>query len=306
MEKSLVEQKDSFIIDKESLKQQLDVIDQQVIKDVTNGFYESRLKIEMGMWEKGKTVGDYRGVKSPIPSWRQLEKETERNHESLKKWNDLYEKYPEEEKYLEIAKQKAEAWTLKALTKMEALRQAEEEKTEAVLPPGEFRVIVIDPPWPYGTEYDLKSRRVGAPYPEMSIEEIAKIKIPAADDCVLWLWTTHKFLPKSFELLEEWGFEYKITLSWDKQKMGMGVWLRCQCEFCLLAIKGKPIWKLTNERDFISEARREHSRKPEGFYEMVEKLCNIDKNKEEALDYFARQKRQGWRVYGNETNKFKN
>ena len=110
-----------------SLKQKLDAVDQEVVKDVTNGFYESRLKIEMGMWEKGKKIGEYRGVNSPV-SWRELERQTERDHKSLKRWNDLYEKDPEEEKYLEIAKQKAEEWTLKALTRMEALKEAGEEQ----------------------------------------------------------------------------------------------------------------------------------------------------------------------------------
>lgn len=118
----------SSLKSEKSLKQKLDAIDQEVIQDVTNGFYESRLKIEMGMWEKGKIVCEYRRVKSQ--SFYQLEKETERRHESLKKWNDLYKKYPSEEEYEEVAKQKAEAWTLKALTRVEALKEAEEELPE--------------------------------------------------------------------------------------------------------------------------------------------------------------------------------
>ena len=167
------------------------------------------------------------------------------------------------------------------------------------LPEGVFEVIVIDPPWPYGTEYNSETRRVASPYPEMSLENIKNIKITAADNCVLWLWTTHRFLRDAFVLLEGWNFEYKVTLVWNKEKLGMGGWLRCQSEFCLLGIKGNPKWNLTNQRDIISEARREHSRKPEKFYEMVEKVCMGKK-----LDYFSRQERDGWTSYGNQTDKF--
>jgi len=174
-----------------------------------------------------------------------------------------------------------------------------DEREIVILPEGKFEVIVIDPPWPYGTGYDSETRRVGSPYPEMSIEDIAKIEVPAFDNCVLWLWTTHRFLRDSFDLLEDWGFEYKLTSVWNKEKLGMGRWLRCQAEFCLLGIKGSPEWNLTNERDIISEARREHSRKPEKFYEMVEKVCSGKK-----LDYFSRQERDGWAQFGNEIQKY--
>ena len=170
---------------------------------------------------------------------------------------------------------------------------------ELLAPKGEYDVIVIDPPWPYGTEYNEETRRVASPYPEMSLEQIKGIRLPTFDNCVLWLWTTHRFIKDAFDILEGWGFEYKLTLVWDKQKLGMGDWLRCQSEFCLLGIKGKPAWNLTNERDLISEARREHSRKPDGFYNIVKSLT-----KGRRLDYFSREERGGFVSYGDETNKF--
>lgn len=165
---------------------------------------------------------------------------------------------------------------------------------------GKFNMIVIDPPWPYGTEYDPEVRRVANPYGETSIEELEKFVLPADDDCALFLWTTHKFIFDALRLLKIWGFEYKITMVWDKQKMGMGAWLRCQSEFCLLGIKGHPPWALTNQRDILSVARKEHSRKPDEFYSMVEKLCPVEKK----IDIFSREKREGWDQYGNEKNKF--
>jgi len=175
------------------------------------------------------------------------------------------------------------------------------EKIEAGidLPEGKFEVVVIDPPWPYGVKYDSDGRRVSSPYPEMSLEEIGNINIPMADDSSMWLWTTHKFLRDSFDIMENWGFSYKATLVWNKEKLGIGHWIRMQAEFCLLGIKGSPVWNMTNERDIITEARREHSRKPEAFYNMVETLCIGRK-----LDYFSRAERFGWYSFGSELNKY--
>jgi len=165
---------------------------------------------------------------------------------------------------------------------------------------GQFRTIIIDPPWPYGTQYDKDTRRVASPYPEMSIEAIATTEFPFANDCILWLWTTHKFLPDSFEMLQDWGFDYKATMVWDKDKMGIGYWLRMQCEFCLLAIKGNPVWEATDVIDIIREGRREHSRKPEAFYEMVKEICP-----KPIGEAFARQQRKGIEIItGNDAGKF--
>jgi len=164
---------------------------------------------------------------------------------------------------------------------------------------GKYDVIVIDPPWPYGRKYDPKNSRVASPYPELSLEEISKIELPLKDDSVVFLWTTHAFIRDSFKLVDLWKLNYKAIITWDKEKMGMGNTIRMQCEFCLLCIKGKPLINGSSERDIIREARREHSRKPEVFYLMVERLT-IGKR----LDYFARGKRENWDVYGVETEKF--
>jgi len=175
------------------------------------------------------------------------------------------------------------------------------EKIEPLIPAkGKYQVIVIDPPWNYGTEYNAKSRRIASPYPEIPTDKLKEFNIPSDKNSIIWLWTTHKFLPDAFELLKVWGFEYKANFVWNKQKMGMGVWLRMQVEFCLLGIKGNPQWKLTNERDILSVARREHSRKPDEFYNMVKKLTpNMNR-----IDIFSRETREGFKQYGNEPDKF--
>lgn len=180
-------------------------------------------------------------------------------------------------------------------------KQVEEIENGIETPDGLFDVIAIDPPWNYGTEYNASGRRVANPYPEMTQEELKAIEIPAADNCVMFLWTTHKFIWDAKELLDAWGFEYRSMLVWDKQKIGMGNLIRMQCEFCLVGIKGKPVFKDNHSvRDLISEPRREHSRKPDAFYQLVNDLCVGRK-----LDFFSREPREGWCSYGNDTEKFR-
>lgn len=164
---------------------------------------------------------------------------------------------------------------------------------------GKYSVISIDPPWPYGREYDPETSRAASPYPEMSVEEIKSIELPDETDAVLFLWTTHAFLPDAFDIMKHWGYTYKATIVWDKVKIGMGAWLRMQCEFCIVGIKGKPYWYNTTERDIITEARREHSRKPDSFFNMVTKVTAGKR-----LEYFSREPRDGWDIFGNDTNKF--
>jgi N6-adenosine-specific RNA methylase IME4 len=79
----------------------------------------------------------------------------------------------------------------------------------------------------------------------------------------------------------------------------MGAWLRMQCEFVLVGIKGKPTWSNTTWRDIIREPRREHSRKPDAFYDMV-----ADITVGRRLEYFSRERREGWEVLGNDVEKF--
>jgi hypothetical protein len=74
-----------------------------------------------------------------------------------------------------------------------------------------------------------------------------EIEIPASDDAVMFLWTTHQFLWDAKALLDHWGFTYKAAMVWNKQKIGMGRWLRMQCEFCLVGIRGKPTWENEEE-----------------------------------------------------------
>jgi N6-adenosine-specific RNA methylase IME4 len=171
---------------------------------------------------------------------------------------------------------------------------------------GKYEVIAIDPPWAYEEKGGLSSNdfnpeitRGTTTYPTMKVNQIKEIYLPLTDNSVVFLWTTHAFLKDAFDILEHWNLKYKATLVWDKEKMGMGRTIRLQCEFCLIAFKGNPIFNGSSERDIIRESRREHSRKPEAFYQYVERSTIGRK-----LEYFSREKRTNWEIYGNEVNKF--
>lgn len=201
---------------------------------------------------------------------------------------------------LEKIKAKAQQVKTEAV-KADIERQREEIASQPLTSPdGLFDVIAIDPPWNYGTQYDAGGRRVGNPYPEMTQSELLNMKVPSADNAIMFLWTTQRFIWDAKELLSAWGFEYRNVIVWDKQSIGMGDLFRMQCEFCLVGIKGKPTIDNNHaHRDIIQEQRREHSRKPDAFYKMVDELCVGRK-----LDFFSRQQRDGWVTFGNETNKF--
>ena len=197
-------------------------------------------------------------------------------------------------------KELTQAGLLQLAKKLDREQEIGEQRNEvAELPTGPFDVIVVDPPWPYGTKYDPQGRRAANPYPEMSLGEISALELPTSDDCIMWLWTTHRFMRDSFQILDIWGFRDVAILTWVKNRIGLGHWLRSNSEFCIMAVKGKPSVMLTNQSTTIYGDVREHSRKPDEFYEMVETLCPGSK-----MDYFSREPRPGWAQFGNETGKF--
>ncbi|HEY7309552.1 MAG TPA: MT-A70 family methyltransferase [Gemmataceae bacterium] len=189
--------------------------------------------------------------------------------------------------------------TYKQFKKLQAVAQIAAEPPP--LPDGPFRVIVIDPPWHYEKRSEDVSQRGAIPYPSMSLDEIAALPIAsmAAEDGTLWLWTTNAHLFDCPQLLSAWGFTHKTVLTWGKDRMGCGDWLRGQTEHCILAVRGQPVVELTNQTTLLTAPVREHSRKPEEFYQLVEALCPGSK-----VELFQRAPRLGWIGHGNEMTRF--
>jgi len=182
-----------------------------------------------------------------------------------------------------------------AFRRLTVLRQAKElEADPPELPTGPFQVIVADPPWQYENGASLS-------YPTMAIEDIKAMSVRdiADENATLWLWTTNAHLPVAFEVVAAWGFEYKTLLTWVKDRMGTGQWLRGQTEHCLLGARGKPVFVNGNDGTVLEAARREHSRKPEEFYVLVERVCPGSR-----VELFSRQHRQGWLRFGNDPDHF--
>jgi N6-adenosine-specific RNA methylase IME4 len=189
----------------------------------------------------------------------------------------------------------------RAYKKLVTLRQAEQIEQELpVLPGGKFRVIVADPPWSYDHRAEDATHRAANPYPSMTIDKIKALPVGdlAHEDCILWLWATNVHMRQAFDVAEAWGFECTTILTWAKDRMGTGDWPRGQIEHCLMCVRGKPVITLTNQTTVLHAPLREHSRKPDEFYALVESLCPGSK-----VELFARQTREGWSAHGNDTNK---
>lgn len=169
------------------------------------------------------------------------------------------------------------------------------------MPEGPYRVITVDPPWQYEKRVEDATHRAALTYPDMTTDEICALPVGdrAHEDCILWLWTTNAHMRDAFKVMDAWGFQQKTILTWAKDRMGTGDWLRGKTEHCLMGVRGRPLVQLTNQTTLLAGDVREHSRKPESFYEMVDGLCPGSK-----LELFAREAREGWHIWGGEESKF--
>lgn len=195
-------------------------------------------------------------------------------------------------------------------------------------PQQQHGVIYADPPWEFVTRSDKGLEK--SPQKHYDCMPLAELKsmrddilFATAPDSVCIMWTTWCFLDQGMELLDAWGFKYKTGGVWNKitkngkQTMGNGYTLRNASEPFLIGTVGNPKVKNHGTRDSqfsgdvpddlsdlgeitINAIRREHSRKPDEMYGLIENLFNGS-----YLELFARTKREGWESWGNETDKFK-
>lgn len=168
-----------------------------------------------------------------------------------------------------------------------------------------YQIIYADPPWSYRDKALAGNRGAGCKYQVQTKEWIENLPIKelADKDCVLFLWVTMPKLNEVFDLFPKWGFEYKtVAFTWIKKNkisgtnfMGMGRWTRANTELCLLATKGKPKRINAGILSVIETPIEQHSKKPAIVREKITQLLgNLPR-----IELFARQKTEGWDVWGN-------
>jgi N6-adenosine-specific RNA methylase IME4 len=180
-----------------------------------------------------------------------------------------------------------------------------------------YAVIYADPPWKFSV-YSAKGegRSATAHYNCLSLDQLYRLPVSeiAADDSVLFLWTTDPFLPKGIDLASAWGFNYKtVAFYWAKlnksadKKLfsekdfftGLGYWTRANLEPCLLATRGSPKRISKKVKRLIISPRREHSRKPDEVFARIEELVEGP-----YVELFARASRHGWDSWGDQASLF--
>lgn len=158
-----------------------------------------------------------------------------------------------------------------------------------------FGAVYADPPWSYankgtrGTADDEYTTAGQGAIEAMPVERLA------AEDAFLFMWATSPLLPEGLAVLRAWGFTYKASMVWDKDRMGLGNYARVQHELLLIGVRGKPKWTRRDVRSVFRGEAGEHSVKPEAFAQLVESTCAGP-----YAELFARRWRPSWACMGNE------
>lgn len=178
--------------------------------------------------------------------------------------------------------------------------QTRDERRTPSSPTGKYSLLYADPPWRY-EHIETESRAIENQYPTMSLDEICDLDVPAADDCVLFLWATSPKLAEAMRVIESWGFTYRTCAVWDKEVIGMGYYFRQQHELLLVAAKGSlPVPDPPSRVSSVIRSKRtKHSSKPKQVYALLEQMYPSF-GESDRVELFARAERPGWAMWGNE------
>jgi N6-adenosine-specific RNA methylase IME4 len=172
-----------------------------------------------------------------------------------------------------------------------------------------FKTILADPPW----QFDNRTGKVAPEhkrllrYPTMTFDEIYDLPVDkvADEQAHLYLWVPNALILQGLETMKRWGFTYKTNFVWYKvrkdggpDRRGVGFYFRNVTELILFGVKGKKFRTLApgrRQENILLTQKREHSRKPDEFYNIVEE-CSPGP----YLELFCRHPRKNWNAWGNE------
>ena len=174
-----------------------------------------------------------------------------------------------------------------------------------------YNIIYADPPWQYKVwSKKGNGRSAESHYKTLALKDIVNMKDfindISANNCVLFIWITYPCLKEAINVIEEWGFTYKTCgFAWVKRNKkanswfwGMGYWTRANSELCLIATKGKIKSISRKVHQIIETPIEEHSKKPAIVRDkIVELMGDLPR-----IELFAREKTDGWDVWGNEVD----
>ena len=174
--------------------------------------------------------------------------------------------------------------------------------------PKKYQIIYADPPWKYSFA-PSKKMKIENHYKTLSVDEICTIVPPAEKNSVLFLWSTSPKLIEAIRVINAWGFSYTTHAIWDKGSRGMGYWFLGQHEMLIVAKRGQfsppaPAMRCGSMLRYPNQNRlaringkcNVHSLKPWEIRAMISRWypeCS-------KLEMFARQKTEGWDIWGNE------
>ena len=176
-----------------------------------------------------------------------------------------------------------------------------------------FGAILADPPWQFQNRTGKvapEHRRLSR-YSTMTLPEIKALPVvhAAAPVCHLYLWVPNALLPDGLEVMKSWGFQYKSNIVWHKIRKdggpdgrGVGFYFRNVTELLLFGVRGKNARTLQPGRsqvNFLATRKREHSRKPDEQYPLIEECSNGP-----FLEMFARGGRPKWASWGNQAEDY--
>ena len=176
-----------------------------------------------------------------------------------------------------------------------------------------FSTILADPPWQFTNRTGKMApehRRLSR-YATMTLDEILELPVAqmARPTSHLYLWIPNALLAEGLEVMKRWGFTYKTNFVWYKvrkdggpDRRGVGFYFRNVTELVLFGTRGKNARTLQpgrRQENILLTRKREHSRKPDEFYQIVE-ACSPGP----YLEIFARHPRPGWHQWGDELARF--